>query len=464
MADSPPRALRFLDTALYTLAMGVGMRWLPVAAAAGPAALLLWLLAFFTFYLPLSVAVAELTARFEGEGGIYGWTRESLGPLAGFLCGWFYWISLMPFFAGTLVFLSGLFLSAVGADPGNTGMSLSLSLAIALLVTAIQLAGLRFGKWVPNFGTIGGWTVFAAVVAIAVMLMWRGQGATDFRHSSYMPTLNFNTAILWGTIFFAYTGAEAVAFLRNDVDDAMRTILRVLTIVGAGSVILYVIGTAAFLIVLPQSALTRLAGFADALRLGFVHVGLGQLAVPLIGLFALSMLGGFTAWFGVGARLPFAAGLDHFLPARFAWRHPKTGAPVPAILLQAGLMLLILLISQAGSSVAGAYDLLVAMSVLTTAVPYVLMFIAHIRCAALPPIPGAWVPPGGARTSLVLAWVGQISTLVAIACSLAPDAGDPHPVATFLKITLTAAAMTMAGLLFYWLADRRRKMALAPAE
>jgi amino acid transporter len=449
--------LGFVDTTLYALAVGTGMRWIAVAAAVGPASLPLWILALFTFFLPLAAATAELTARFEGEGGIYAWARDALGPLSGFLCGWFYWVSLMPYFAGILVFLSGMIVSAFGGDPKDATLSLGLSVAISCLVTGVQLAGLKYGKWLPNFGTAGGWIVLAIILATALVLGLRGQSATNFLAGSYVAPASFGTALLWGTILFAYSGVESLAFLRNEMEGGVRTLVRVLAIVGAGSLIIYIGGTAAFLIVLPQSELTRLGGFSDALRLGLLHVGIAWLAPLAIGLFALAMAGGFTAWFGVGARLPFAAGLDHFLPPVFARRHPKTGAPVAAILLQGGLMLVLVILSQAGTSVAGAYDLLVAMSILTVAIPYVFMFAAYLVCARMPPVSGAWAPPGGPRISRALGWIGQISTLIAIACTLAPNSGDAHPLVGLVKIILSTVAMLALGLLFYWLADRRRK-------
>jgi len=451
-----PQKLRFVDTALYGLALGTGMRWIAVAAAVGPSSLPLWLLAFLVFYAPLAAATAELTSRFDGEGGIYVWSRDTLGPLAGFLCGWFYWIAQLPYFAGILYFLGGLFLAAIGGDPKDTLAYLAISVAILGAVTATQLLGLRYGKWLPNFGTAGGWTVLLVIVGVGVLLALRGQGATDFLSARWMPHWGFDTAILWGTVVFAYCGIEAVGFLRNEVEGGMRTILCVLALVGVGSLVIYFAGTVAFLVILPKDALSRLAGFPDALRLGLAHVGASGLAPLVIGLFALSMLGQFTGWFGVAARLPFAAGIDAFLPPLFARRDAKTGAPVPAILLQASLTLAMILLGQAGASVAAAYDFMVAMGVLTAVVPYIFMFAVYLKVSRLAPVPGAWAPPGGGRTSFALGAVGLASTLVAIACTLVPNAGESHPLAAVLKIVFSALAMTAVGLLLYWLGSRRR--------
>jgi amino acid transporter len=449
--------LKFLDTVLFALAIGTGMRWIAVAAAVGPSSLTMWVAALVTFFLPLAVATAELTARFGGEGGIYLWARDTFGPLAGFICGWFYWISLMPYFAGILYFLGGLFLAAIGADPKDTPLYLAVAVAVSLLVTVLQSLGLNFGKWLPNFGTAGGWIVFAAILTVALVLAFHGKGATDFVHASYVPPISFDGAILWGTIVFAYSGVEALAFLRNEVEGGMPTIVRALTLVGIGSALIYIAGTAAFLVIMPQAELTRLAGFPDALRQGLARIGTPGLGTPVIALFGLAMLGGFTSWFGVGARLPFAAGIDAFLPKIFAWRHPKNGAPIPAIVLQAVLMLSLVVLSQTGASVAGAYDFLVAMAVLTTSIPYVFMFAVYLKAARMPAVEGAWVPSGGARTSIVLGWVGLVSTLIAIVCSLIPNSGEPHPLAAVLKIVLATAAMTGVGFAFFWIADRRRK-------
>ncbi|HEX3672649.1 MAG TPA: APC family permease [Rhizomicrobium sp.] len=461
MTEKPQ--LKFLDAALYAVIMNTGLRWLPVAAAVGPASFSLWTLALITFFVPLAAATAQLTERFAAEGGIYAWVRETYGPLAGFLCGWVYWFSLMPYFAGILYFLSGLAMAALGLDPHDKTLYLIFSVALGTFVTAFQFVGLAFNKWLTNFGAAGSWLIFALLAALALYFLAHHQSATNFATSSYLPKLDFNTAILWGTIVFAYSGLEAVGFLRNEIAGGMKTVLRVLAVVGVAVGVLYIVGTGAMLVLLPPSQMSRLGGFSDVLNAVFRHASLPTLAPLALGALALAQLGGFTAWFGAGARLPLAAGIDHFLPAAFGKRNAHTGAPVAAILLQGGLMLVFVVLGQAGNTAAVAYDFLVSMSVLTNSICYVFMFAAYFNLSRGAQVPGAWLPPGGARTSMVLAVLGQAATLIAIACTLVPGADDAHPLATFLKIALSSIVMLVAGLVLYWLGSRRRAAALEGA-
>jgi amino acid transporter len=464
MTNANTSRLKFFDTTLYAVVATIGIRWLPVAAAIGPASLSLWLLAFFVFYIPLGVAVAELTERFEGGGSIYSWASGAFGPLAGFVCGWFYWISLLPYLAGIIYFLSGILLSVLGADTHNTTLYLAMSVAVTAIATGIQLLGLRFGKWLTNLGGSGGWLIFTLIIISAAILIWRHASATDFLHSSYLPHANFDTAILWGTICFGISGAESIAFLRNDIDGGMRTIRRVIVVLGVAMILIYGVGTAAMLVILPQTELTRLGGLTDALHAAFNHVGFPVFATLALVFFAVSQLGGLTAWFGIGARLPVEAGIDNFLPPIFAKRSARTGAPTYAILLQGALTLFVVILSQAGEGAAAAYDFLLAMSVLTATIPYIFVFAAYLSRRRWPAVTGAWQPPGGARTGSVLGVVGMIATVIAISCTLVPSGTDLHPLATFLKIVFSTLGGLAVGLLLYWLGGRRARAKLLGAS
>ena len=453
--QSPPRKLKFLDATLSTIVMSIGLRWLAVAAAVGVAAIPLWLAGLMLFFIPLTIATGELTSRFEGEGGIYIWTRASFGPLAGFLCGLFYWFSNLPYFAGILYFVSGLLLTATGADQHNTSLFIGVSVALLIALVVVQFAGLVVSKWLPNLGTAGAWIIFAGIAAIAGVLFARGQSATQFATSSYLPPLNFDGAILFGVIIGAYSGSEAVAFLRDEIEGGVRTILRVLLFVGIAGAIFYVLGTAAMLVILPSSQMSRLGGFADVLHAIFTRIGLPGLEPAALVFLAASLIGGFTGWFSAATRLLMSVGEDHYLPGVFARRSSKTGAPVVAILFQAALIVVMLVLGQAGASAAVAYDFLVSMGILTNTVCYVFLFAAYLRSTRSAAPDGGWRPAGGRTAGMLIGAAGMVASIVGIACTLAPGASDHAPLQTFLKLVVSASVLTAAGLVLFWIGNRK---------
>ena len=111
----------------------------------------------------------------------------------------------------------------------------------------------------------------------------------------------------------------------------------------------------------------------------------------------LCSLGSYSAWFGVGARLPFAAGIDAYLPAAFGRRDPRSGAPVVSIAVQTVIVAVIVVISQAGDTLKAPYDFLVAMTVLSYTLPFLFLFAVFLAAQRRAPrrrTPGA--RPAGA--------------------------------------------------------------------
>ena len=71
------RPLTFWDVVLLLVVAVVSTRWIAVAAAAGPSAVTVWVIAFVAFFIPLALTVLELSSRYPEEGGIYVWTRRA---------------------------------------------------------------------------------------------------------------------------------------------------------------------------------------------------------------------------------------------------------------------------------------------------------------------------------------------------------------------------------------------------
>src|SRR4249920_1556534 len=98
------RVLSFRDLLLFYLVTGFSLRWIATAAAAGPSALVIWVMAAIGLFIPLVFTVLELSSRYPEEGGIYVWSKRAFGPFAGFLTGWTYWGSNLPYLPGLLYF------------------------------------------------------------------------------------------------------------------------------------------------------------------------------------------------------------------------------------------------------------------------------------------------------------------------------------------------------------------------
>src|SRR5947207_3715837 len=98
------RVLGFRDLLLFYVVTSFSLRWVATAAAAGPSALVIWLIAALGLFVPLVFTVLELSSRYPEEGGVYVWSKRAFGPFAAFLSGWTDWGSNLPYLPGLLYF------------------------------------------------------------------------------------------------------------------------------------------------------------------------------------------------------------------------------------------------------------------------------------------------------------------------------------------------------------------------
>src|SRR6516162_6343495 len=97
------RALGFRDLVLFYLATTFSLRCIATAAAAGPVALVFWVIAAACLFVPMVFTVLELSSRYPEEGGVYVWSKRAFGDFHGFITGWTYWTSNIVYFP-TLLF------------------------------------------------------------------------------------------------------------------------------------------------------------------------------------------------------------------------------------------------------------------------------------------------------------------------------------------------------------------------
>jgi len=452
------RELGFFDLTLFYIAGGLSLRWIATAAAAGPSTILIWIFACLCFFVPLAASVLELSARYPQEGGLYIWTQHAFGDFSGFLAAWTYWMSNLPYFPAVLYFGAGSLLFAFPHGQGlssNRNYYLLFSLTCLTLITILNVRGLKFGKWLNSLGAFGSWLPIMILLVLAGVSVSRYGSATRFTAATMTPHADLKNAIFWSTIFFAFGGCETGSFMSEEIKNARRTIPRALIVSGIILAVSYIAGTIALLVALPSTAISGLNGFTNALQVMCTRLGLSWVVIVVALLVALNTIGGAASFLSSTSRLPFVAGIDRYLPRIFGRVHAKWGTPWIAIIFYGLAGMLCALLSQAGSSVQGAYNLLVSMSIITYFIPFVFLFLAMIRLQREPVPPGVMRLPGGKPTAILLASVGLLTTLMTIVLAIIPPDDEPHKKLAIAKVIGSTFFLIGAGVAVFLSRNRR---------
>lgn len=461
------RGIRFRDLVLFYVVSGLSIRWAATAAAAGPGILLIWVAALVCFFIPLAASVMELSSRYPEEGGLYVWTREMFGDAAGFLAAWTYWMSNLPYFPGVLYFGAASALFAFGA-PGralaaNPEYYMAFSIAWLAIITLLNIRGVTFGKWLNNITALGTMVPLAALLLMAATSFARYGSANSFSAANLLPHWSLNNAVFWSSVFFAFGGVEAGSAMGDEIQNPRRNIPFAILLGGSILAVGYISGTGALLIALPSSAVGGPDGFVNGMHILSTRLHLEWLLAPIALLVGLNAVGGAAAFLSSTSRLPFVAGIDYYLPPAFGHIHPRYRTPWVAIAVYGFAGVVVAALGQAGTSVRGAYDVLVSMGIVSYFLPYLALFAAMIRVQSRPTSPDVRRVPGGKPVAIALAVTGLVSTSVTIVLSVIPSPDEPNRNLAMLKVIGGTLVLVGAGAIVF-LIGRIKRRALRTAS
>ncbi|MBZ5559515.1 MAG: APC family permease [Acidobacteriia bacterium] len=456
------RVLTFRDLFLFYIVTTFSLRWIATAAAAGPSAIAIWIVAALGLFVPLVFTVLELSSRHPEEGGFYVWTKRAFGPFAGFITGWTYWGSNLPYFPGLLYFAAGnaLFIGGPSWQSLSSNSTYFILVSMTGLVVAVGLnvVGLNVGKWLSNVGAMATWIPAAILIVLGVVSWSRFGSATPMSAGAFVPTTGLKDVIFWSTIAFAFGGVESASTMNEEIQDARRTVPRAVLAAGVVMTLLYICATLAILLAMPKAQISGLQGIMQAIQVMTARVGVAWLA-PVVAVFVvLNAIGGVGGWFAATARLPFVAGIDNFLPPAFGRLHPKWGTPHVALLVQAGIAGLFVFLGQAGTNVRGAYDALVSMGIIAYFIPFLFMFAAMIALQREPAGPDVVRVPGGKPVAIALAALGFVVTAVSIVLACIPPDDEPNKMLAVVKVVGASAVLVGIGAIIYAIGKRRQKI------
>ena len=453
------RAMGLWDVILFNLAAVLGPRWIAAAAHTGPSSLDLWVAAAVLFFLPSALVITELATRFPQVGGIYAWTQEAFGPFHGFVSGWAYWTFSIVYFPALLsasvamsVYMFGPRWAFLSLDKGFV---MAGSLAILGLAIWLNLIGVRVGKWLENAGALGTYVPLMLLVGFGAWAAVRFGAATPITAASLRMRIDWGTVNYWSQIAFAFSGLEVVCFMSEEIRDPRRTLP--LGIFGAAVAILamYILGTVGTLAILHPGQVDIRAGAIQALSTAAGRFGLGWIAILMAMLLAIGNVGGVGTSVAGVARVPFAAGIDRYLPRAFGAIHPKWRTPWVAMLVQGAAAAVLLIVSQiGGASATSAYQVLVDATTIMYFISFLYMFLAFIAMRHRPDRgrgAGQTLVPLGQFGVWLFGLLGFAITLLAMVVALIPPSDLAGSRLVFeAKLVGICGALLVSGLVLYW--------------
>jgi APA family basic amino acid/polyamine antiporter len=288
-----------------------------------------------------ALCYGELAARFPAAGGSYIYLREAYGPALAFLYGWM-----------TLVVLDPGLTAALAVGMANyAGYSFNLApagvktiaIVVIFLLAAVNIRGVRFGGWLVRWLTI---------LKLALLLFVVGWGFAG----RFGAWTNFTPFIaqragsqplagaLAGAIvaaFFSFGGWWDVSKVAGEVREPARTLPRALTYGVLTVTLVYVLTSAVFVYLVPLARVTSGETFAaQAGEALFGRAG-GQVLAAII---VVTVLGSLAVYIMSAPRVYFALARDALFFPAVARVHPRFGTPARAILLQATLAALLVVV------------------------------------------------------------------------------------------------------------------------
>jgi amino acid transporter len=434
------RELRLRDLVFFDICAIVSLRWVGAAAHAGSGSFVLWIVAALFFFLPSAIVVASLARRFPEEGGMYIWTKHAFGDQHAFLCGWFYFISTVLYFPSLL--LAGISMTAYAFGgrgerfAENREFALPITLVVLWAAFAANFFGMKVAKWISALGGGSTFIIGAVLVALAVAAGLHSGIATSF---VLLPKANLDTVNFWSQIAFAFIGLELAPIVSGEIRNPRRDLPRAAVISGVISALFYIGVTAALLVLLKPEETNPMTGLAQAGAAGAQKLGAPLISILLAVLIGISLAGQLDTWIAGNTRLPYAIGLDKYLPAAFGRTHPRWGTPYVSLFVQAVAATLFLLMAQLGETVRAAYQIMVDMMVIVTFIPFVYIFCAGFRFG-----------------NQIAAVSGLAVTLVALALSALPPP-EAASVATFEgKVVGGSVFFALLGWLLFKRYEARR--------
>jgi APA family basic amino acid/polyamine antiporter len=376
---------------------------------------------------------AELAARRPDVGGQYAYLRDAYHPATAFLYGW---ALLLVIQTGGMAASAVTFARyALELVPLRLPEGVLATLALGAL-TVVNCLGVRAGGELQSVLMVLKIVAVVALVGSGLLLGGAPAAAATAATATASPASPLLLVGAMGSalvpVLFSYGGWQTAGFVAGEIREPSRNLPRALLGGVVGVIALYVLVAFACVHVLGPDGLARTSTPAlDVMRRTFGSRGATLLAAAV----ALSTLGFLSQSILTAPRVYFAMADDGLFFARVGRLHPRTQAPVAAIVLQGALAIVIALW--------GRYDGILSYVVSIDFIFFGLTALSLFRFRRRDSAPPGYLAPGHPVTTLAfvaVCWGVVLATFVG------------HP-----RDSLIGLGLVLAGFPVYLVWQRRRR-------
>lgn len=420
------KSMKLWDIVLMNVTAVIGLRWIPIAAGYGASSILLWILAAALFFIPISLIASELATTWPDQGGMYVWIREAYGEKPAYITSWFYWTTNLFYYPSLLTFIavviSFMFNPAL-AD--NKVYVCSVILIVFWGVTLFNLKGMNCGKWLANIsGSLG--TIFPGLVIIVLgilsTLVWKRPIPTNYSAVNWIPHLGSQSNIAFlSTLMFAMAGIEVTTVFAGETEEPQKVFPKAIVISAFFIAGIYILGTVAMTLIISPDKIGAASGIMDAIKLVATEVKIPGLVMVVAISLTIGNFGGISVWIIGPIKMLFESTKSGILPESFT-KLNKNDMPQNAMIIQACIITVIVLVTSLLPSVNAFYGILVLMTTINYFIPYLILFPAFIKLRKkYPDKVRPFRVPGGNGFAYLITVLGLISVITAIVLPLIPS-------------------------------------------
>ncbi len=302
-----------------------------------------------------ALCYAELATTYPQSGGDIVYLNKAYGKWAGFLFGWAQLVITRPGDIAAMTLVFATFASAMMGEPENimllkklaalTGESERalllkwLATAAVLVLTIINMIGIRQEKWTQNLLTV--LKIFGLVFILVLAFFFHPSSPAVVENVKF----EFSLRVALILVLFTYGGWMEIVYVASDVKEPQKNILKSILLGLSAVTLLYLLLNGAFLYTLGHAGMAT----SKAVPADTVAAIIPRYAANFIGaLICISALGSANGLIFTGSRISEALGREYTLfnklQSKQTEQNGEQPSPFLALLLQAAIAITLIFI------------------------------------------------------------------------------------------------------------------------